>query len=494
MADVELPEIGVVDRIRVDVPDWPGAIVSSRAGSVLLEPPPAGVKWRVEEAPSVDLFYAEEGAEALALQPWTDAGERGAGVKIAVFDVQWFNAAVVDEELGPYETHDCEATRSCDVAMDTLRPRYSFEEGSHGVGCAEVVEDYAPDADLHLVRVNGTTTFENAVDWAIRNEVDVVSMSMSFFNNSFHDGSGPINDAAARLADAGTLLVTSAGNYAQEQWWGDWQDRDHDAYLDFPWGSSYLPVYYGAGTYGLQISWDEFAACGRNDLDVIALSRDGRIVGEAAAAQDPDADACSPVERLTLHADTEDWYWLRVVRKRGAGGVKVGVYARGGNIYDAQGGSLADPASSLAAFTVGAVRASGYAHNAAESFSSLGPTRGGAAKPDIAGPDGLSSRIFGPNGFYGTSASTPAVAATIAVILGANPDLSPIEAADRLAAAAASDNLVWQAPDPALGAGRARLWDVNGEIARGCGTSGGAMIAAPLLWWGRFRRRGACPR
>lgn len=494
MADVELPEIGIVDRVRVDVPDWPGALTSSAEGSVLAEPPAPGTRWRVEEAPVVDEYYAWEGAEALALAPWAAAGAEGAGVKVAVFDVQWFNAELLPDELGAPSSHDCETSRSCDVPMDTLRPRYSFEEGSHGVGCAEVVHDYAPDAELHLVRVNGTTTFENAVDWAIRNEVDVVSLSMSFFNNSFHDGSGPMNDAAARLADAGTLLVSSAGNYALEHWVGDWRDLDHDEWLDFEWGSSYLPIHYGAGTHTVEVSWDEFGACGRNDFDVIALNREGNLVGSAAATQDPEADACSPVERLALHADVTDWYWVRIQRRRGAGAVRVGVFARGGRAYGAVPGGLADPASGAATFTVGAVRASGYAQNSAEFFSSVGPTRGGLTKPEIAGPDGLSSQIFGPTGFYGTSASTPAVAGAIALILGEDPDLTPREAAEKLAANTLDGALTWAPPDPALGAGRARLWSLDADAASGCGGAGGAAIVAPLLWWGGFRRRGGCPR
>lgn len=494
MSDVELPEVGIHDRVRVDVADYPGAIAGSARGSVLLEPPPPGTPWRPEEAPVVDTFVAGEGAEALALGPWWDAGFRGQGVKVAVFDVQWFNAAVIDEELGDVQTHDCELTRSCDVAMDTLRPRYSFEEGSHGVGCAEVVADFAPEAELHLVRVNGPTGLENAAEWAVRNEIDLVSMSMSFFNNSFYDGSGAVADAAGHMAEGGTLLVTSAGNYATEHWIGDWIDLDHDGWMDFPWGSSYLPVYYGAGAGGAYVTWDEFTRCGRNDFDVEAVNRDGEIVGRATATQDPEGDSCVPLERITLQTEVEDWYWLRIRRVRGAGGTRVAVLARGGSVYDPQPGSLADPASSPSPFVVGAVRASHYALGGPESFSSVGPTHAGFYKPDIAGPDGLSSRIFGTTGFYGTSAATPAVAGTLAVLLSARPDLDARAAADLLAANALDGPPAGEPPDPAIGAGKARLWSLEDDASSACGGAGGAAIGVPLLWWGSIRRRGSCPR
>ena len=487
--DAELPQIGIEDRVRVDVADWPGALTSSNNGSVLLAPPPPGTPWRIETAPFVDTYYAREAVEALAVAPWLAAGAGGAGVKVAVFDVQWFNAEVALAELGNPQTHDCETQRSCDSPMDTLRPRFTWEEGSHGVACAEVIHDLAPEAELHLVRVNGQTTFENAVEWAIREEIDVVSMSMSFFNNSFHDGTGPLNDAAARLGENGVLLVTSAGNYAEEHWLGEWADADHDGFMEFDGGSAYLPVYLGSGGGSAYVSWDEFARCGRNDFDVRAVNRAGEIIGRAEAVQDEDADDCWPVERISMRADTADWAWLQVIRKRGAGGVKVGVLSRGSELYGATGGSFADPASSIGAFTVGAVRADGYAHNGPESFSSRGPTRSGHAKPDIAGPDGLSTLTYGPTGFYGTSAATPAVAGAIVLALGEDPDATAAEVADRLAANAMSERFTWQDADPDLGAGRARLWSVDAESRRVCSGGGGAAMAAPLLWWVRSRRR-----
>ena len=482
-------ELGAYDRVRVDIADYPGALTSSVSGSVLATPPPPGTPYRLESTPEVDEYVATEAIEALAISPWHSAGYTGAGVKIAVFDVQWFNAAAAGDELGEATTHDCELQRSCDAQMDTLRPRYTFEEGSHGVACAEVIRDLAPDAELHLVRVNGSTTFENASAWAIRNDIDIVSMSMSFFNNSFHDGTGPLNATADTLANGGVLLVNSAGNYNGEHWIGDLDDQDRDGDLEFPWGSSYLPIELDAGSTTVYVAWDEFNDCGDTDLDAIVYDSDGDIVGHSDSVQDAEGDSCSPLERVTARAEADDWYYLRLLRNRGDA-TRISIFVRGGNVYSPQPGSLADPASSLTTFTVGAVRADGYAQNGAESFSSRGPSHAGTDKPDIAGPDGLSSRTYGPRGFYGTSAATPAVAAAIALRMSAEAGLSARDAADALAASSLDSTATWEQWDGALGAGRARL--VSPElIGNACG-GGGAALAAPLLWWARFRRRGLC--
>ncbi len=487
-----LPEVGPTDRVRVEIPDLPGAEATSERGSVLLAPPPAGTKWGIEEAPSLDSYDATEAIEALGAEAWHADGLVGEGVKVAVFDVQWFDTELWADELGAFTTHDCQAHLSCDVPMDTLRPRYSFEEGSHGVACAQVIRDIAPGVELHLVRVNGQTTLENAAAWAVREGIDVVSMSMSFFNNSFHDGSGGVNDAVDILAAGGVLLVNSAGNYATEHWVGDFTDPDGDNANNFPWESAFLPIYYGAGTHSVQVSWDQFGACGDTDLDAYAYDRAGNLVGRAEARQVKDADHCSPVERLRLVAADADWYWLQVVRHGGDPSTRFAVFARGGDAWRTEPGSVADPASHPSAYTVGAVRAEGYLDNAAEGFSSLGPTHAGYAKPDIAGPDGVTTGVYGARGFYGTSASTPAVAAAIALLLSEDPRLTPRGAADRLSANAISGRATWEGPDGALGAGYARLPPPGSAGDRGCAPGAGAAAFAPcLLWLSSIRRRRA---
>jgi subtilisin family serine protease len=492
--------------VRVDQPDLPGAEATSDRGSLLLEPP-TDLPYRVEPVPEIDqidaseldpegLWLSEESRDVLRAQEWLDRGYDGEGLKIAIFDVQWFNTEEGwhEAELGDYSTQDCFAHRSCELPMDTLRPRYSFEVGSHGVACAEVVRDLAPAAELFLVRVNGLTTLENASQWAARNDIDLVSMSLSFFNESFYDGTGPLNAAVAPIAAEGGLLVTSAGNYAMEHWSEPWNDLNLDGFHDFPWGYSYLPIYYGEGGQRLQLTWNDYANCGDADIDLYLYNDEGELLGRSNIRQSTDGDSCGPVERINFTMQEEGWTYLLVQLVHGDPRLEFDVMSRNGEVWQSMAGSsLTDPGSAADVFTVGAVRADGYATNGPESFSSHGPSHAGLPKPDIAGPDGLTSSIYGPVGFYGTSAATPAVTGALALVMSAFPEKSPREAADWLAAHAASERSGWQEADPGLGAGRARLPSPPGTSNPICG-GGGALLLMPLVGSLRRRRRRAAPQ
>jgi subtilisin family serine protease len=479
-------DVDIDSLVRVDVPDWPGAEVSSDEGSVLLEPPPAGTRWRTEPVPRVDSLVGGEAIEALDAAPWHDAGIRGAGVKVAVFDVQWFGADTLDA-LADYPRNDCYTHRSCEAPFDPLRPRYSFETGQHGVACAEIVATLAPDAEIHLVRLNGLTTLENAVDWAVREGIDVVSMSLSFFNESFYDGTGAVNAAMDELAAGGVQMVVSAGNYAQDHYADTFRDEDVDDRHEFPWASEYLAIELPPGPATIYLSWDEFGrACGTTDLDAYVYDQDGNVVGRSTTEQDRDADKCEPVERPRVDAPEEGWYYLSVVRKAGpASGVRFQVLSQDGSIYRAvPEGSVTDPGSSPTVLTVGAVNAVGYLDNAPESFSSTGPTASGLAKPDVLGPDGLSSSVYGSRGFFGTSAATPAVAGAVALLLSEDPLLLPEEAAERIRGHAVDFGPAWGAPT----AGYARLPAPGTGGESGC--AGRAAVLLPLVLLARRRRSG----
>lgn len=493
------------DLVRVDQPDHPDALLSSSRGSVLATAP-ADMAWRVEEIPWPDLLLAEElglpstveapsgeggtaweALDAMSIRPWheagVDGGRGGDPVRVAIFDTQWGGLTLAGTE-GPLagnpliSSHDCHTHRSCEPAIDDLRPFFSWESGGHGLACAEVILAVSPGVRLYLVRVSTQTALENAVDWASREGIEVVSMSMSFFNGSFYDGTGPIAEIMDRLHAGGALMVTSAGNYSTQHWSGAFRDLDRDGTHEFSDERRTLPVYLGAGTYRFMLSWDDFDRCGRTDLDAYVYADDGRVIGRSERLQQEGED-CEPVERVRVNAEVEGWTYLEVRRASGADDVRLDVLARGGQVWEGRpGGSVTDPGTHPAVLTVGAVRADGYLSNDAESFSSQGPTLGGLDKPDLAGPDGLSTSVYGPTGFYGTSASTPAVVGAIALLMDQDPGIDAFEAARRLRSHTLSDDqAVWAAADPALGSGKVRLASPEG----GSRCAGGLFFAPGLL-------------
>jgi len=436
--------------------------------------------------------------DVLGVERWHSAGFKGQGVKAAVFDVKWFGVEISEAELGDVETHDCYSHAACAEPMDTLRPRFSFEVGVHGMACAEVIRDLAPEVDLHLVRVNGLTTFENAVAWAVREEVDVVSLSMSFFNDSFY-GDGDVAAAVGELVEAGILLVTSAGNYATGHYQDTFLDTDGDGYHEFPWGTESLPVDLPAGEgRALTMQWDDDDDCGRNDLDLVLLNRAGNRVGAAERRQDLEAKSCSPVERLDAVRADSDWYWLKIRRSHGVEPVRMDIVSTRGRLFRSMaGGSVPEPGSHPRVLAVGAARADGYLWNPVESFSSQGPTSSGVAKPDLVAPDGVSTSVYGSDGFFGTSAAAPMVVGAVALWMSRDPGLSPFGAGDALQRIARTEGDLWEAKDPAFGAGRLVLGPPSAFTGEaGCAwrgmSTGWFGVWLPWLLW--TRRREAMPR
>ena len=478
--------------VRVDDPDHPDAIARSHLGAVLEAPPEPGTAWRVEEIGHVEQvgpMHSDEALDAMGIAAWHDAGFTGQGVSVAVFDLQWFGAELDDAELGSYETWDCWAHEGCTPEIDTLRPRFSYERGVHGTACAEIVREVAPGAELHLVRSNGVTAFENAAQWAIREEIDVVTLSMSYMNNSFYDGTGAVSEIVEEMTEGGVLLVTSAGNYADGHWSGPFTDTDGDGIMEFDDGSERLRVYFRSGKKrGIAMQWDNYRRCGDTDLDIVVYSADGTILDVGDAEQDPDADRCSPVERVAPTIDRDQWAEIEVHRVAGDPAVMVNLITSSGKIERTMPGySVTDPGTHPMAWTVGAVNATGYLDNPIEGFSSQGPNFAGDPKPDIVAPDGVSTASYGPTGFFGTSAASPAAAGALAVVMSADPELDARAAADRVESWAVSDRTAWQGVDNERGAGLLRLPDPDGELP-GCLGRGAWLAGIIVLPWGRTRR------
>lgn len=470
--------------IRVDVPEHPSAIATSAYGSTLAWPPSDGTPWREAPVPEItdiktDGWTAVEALDAMGVHEWHESGIDGSGVKIAVFDIQWFELEQ-HPTLNTLPSHDCFGHRSCALPINTLHPQFAFETGGHGIACAEVIQDIAPGADLRLVRVNGLTALENAIDWAIREDIDIVSMSMSFFSESFYDGTGSINAAVDKLVDAGILLVNSAGNYARQHSTDWFSDPNQNGRHDFPWDSEYLPIYLPKGETKISLTWDDYRRCGATDFDAYIYNEADALVTRSTKVQNVGDDNCFPVETLKVNSPDDAWHYLLVYKKSGRHDVQFKVMTRKGRVYEpVTEGSVTDPGSHPHVFTVGAVYADGYRLNPIEGFSSQGPTESGENKPDIVGPDGLTTSVYGQRGFFGTSASTPAVAAAVALIMSRESGLTARQAAINLQSNAISMDSVWIPHDSALGAGKAHLPSLQ-ETHTGCGQ--GTPLLMVLCW------------
>lgn len=492
--------------VRVEDPDYPGALARSETGAVVAEPPTDGTAWAPESVGVPDVILADPEAplpvpgalgDPVVLTHadlWHARGFTGKGVRVAIFDVAWFGGDTSVEVLGDADvyTHDCFASPSCEAPFDPLRPHAANEGGVHGWACAEAVHRMAPDAELHLVRTDSFTLLEDAVAWAAREGIDVISMSMSFYSDSFYDGTGPHTPLMDTLAASGALMVKSAGNDGQLHWAGTYVDADGDGRMDAD-GDNAVEIYLD-GSPGLTLSWDEYGGrCGHTDLDLVVVSPDGDIVGASHALQPPpEPQLCRPVDVLTPVVKTPGTYRVEIWQRHGQRvGLDVNLVAKSGAFaHPVTDGSVVDPGVHPLVAAIGAVRATNYWTGPAEPYSSRGPTRARTVKPDLMGPDGLVSSAFGAIGFYGTSASTPVVAGLVAVVMSEDPSLTSAEAFAKLQGWAHLPTPTQQTDLNALGPGMARLPDPDPD-PRGCGQHRliGGIALVPLLGLRRRRRQ-----
>lgn len=324
-------------------------------------------------------------------------------------------------------------------------------EGSHGVACAEIIAATLPGVKLHLYKVYTPAQLETAVIWAKQNNVRIISHSVSWFNYSFYDGTGTINEIANRAVDSGIVWVNSAGNYAKRHYHGvGFTDIDGNGVMEFPSGAEYLPVYLHEGKqYNFYMNWNSYGNTVGKDLDLYLFLLGSGVVDFSTNNQQSGA-FISPTEGISYVPLVSGWYGIAIVNwtyiDTGNYFIPSGIhiFSTGAEIENFFGlpsdrvsaMSLTDPATAEKVITVGATYWNPSSYGL-EDFSSRGPTSDGRQKPDVIGPDGTSSLIYGYSSgnrnldrnlgrsFFGTSASAPYVAGVAGYILSRHPGYSP---------------------------------------------------------------------
>lgn len=351
-----------------------------------------------------------EGVQAVGASLLHNLGLRGRNVKVAVLDLG-FN--VYDPEI----SENVQEYRSFRFDGDITGG--SEESMNHGTACAEIVVDMAPESELYLYNFETDVEYLMAVDYAISRNVDIISMSVGFLNVGPYDGSNHVAQAADEAQAHGVFFVSAAGNEARSHWSGVFKDDDNDGLHNFTPDDEENDVSVEKGSLlTVFLSWEDWPSTA-NDYDLYLY---GGPFNEILAVSDEAQNGSQPpVESIAYHAVWPGTYRI-VIRKAGsAAPMKMHLFTNFELEHYVQEGSVVPPGDASGAFTVGAVNLDGEL----EPYSSRGPTVDGRIKPDITAPDGVSTWIYGGERFYGASASAPHVAGAAALLLEAEPNLTP---------------------------------------------------------------------
>lgn len=416
------------------------ATVAAQSPVGFIRPPDTAV---VAGLPAGDT--TSEGVAGANADAWHSAGWQGQGVRIAVIDAgfQSYNAAVSSGDLPA----DVRVKNFVDFQSD------SDIDGTtlHGTACAEIAHDMAPAATLYLLKISTDIDLNQAVDYAISQNVDIISTSLTFLNVTPGDGTGRFAGMAQRAHDAGILWVTAAGNYRETHWSGTFTDTDGDGYHEYAPGVEVNVFGPGNNTafeipsntvLTASIRWDDWSAITEDYLlSVVRYNPATSQFEIASSSNNPQTgqQGQRPTERTT-HLTSGDKAIYGVVIQRVSGSRPVHLHLITPNreldrrMTAMSLGSLSDVGGLV---TVAAADSKPpYKH---ERYSSEGPTNGpggqpggGQSKPDLTAFANISTASYYPSRFNGTSAATPHVAGAAALVMSAYPHMQPDEARDYL--------------------------------------------------------------
>ena len=413
------------------------------------------------------------GVQVSGALDWQNAGDQGAGTKIAIVDAGF--AGLSDEiAAGHFAANQNDATHLVSTSCD------SFNNTQHGTAVAEIVHEMAPSAELFLFCVSDNIGFNLAVKAILdynnadndpTDDITIGSSSLAFPLDSRGDGSGSqLSTASAVRAarQAGVLWVQAAGNYAQDHWGGTLADANGNHIVDMHGGpnkneeNDIVRIEAGQSAQ-IALQWDQWPATSLT----LSLAAEGyRCLDDACTNQQainpggnglptPISVTSAPGDSPTLllpitNSTASPEQWTIFIRNNGSAlpsrrydltyfGVDA-ISANACPVLDsldlcvtppaAYAESVSAPASSPFALGVGAHYVFDQDLTTVEDYSSRGPTIDGRTKPDMTGYDGTDSYLSDfSGGFFGTSAAAPHVAGAAALVKALHPawDASQIQ-------------------------------------------------------------------
>lgn len=344
--------------------------------------------------------------------------QTGKGAKVAIID-------------GGFDISNSE------ISANIVEARSFRQDGSirgdnprHGTACAEIVVDMAPDVELYLFTIKYSLDFIDAVNYAISQDVDIISISLGFHNAGPYDGTSRVSQVLDDARNAGVLPVVAVGNDAQRHWSGGFQDTDSDDWLNFAESDQTNSFTLHKGEeVEIFLSWNDWYRSDQ-DYDLFLFREFNNSLIEVDVSSTTQSGFSFPTESITYTANISGTYHISIYNSDASGETEFDLFVLdGGSLeYKVPSGSISNAADSKGAVAVGALN---WKDNTLERFSSRGPTADGRIKPDIAAPDGVQTTAYSTP-FFGTSASTPHIAGLAALLVGSSPSITADEMADVL--------------------------------------------------------------
>jgi len=312
------------------------------------------------------------------------------------------------------------------------------KSANHGTAVAEIISDVAPDSELYLYEINTDVEFGRAIDEAINNNVDVITMAAGWPNLPT-DGTSHITKKIEDAISKGISVIVPSGNFAQRHWEGQFLDDNLNAWHEFAENDEGLSITVSESQINnnvpimVYLNWDDKNK-DYSDFELILVDPSGKIVEYSADTQTVNS---KKIENIFFMPQTSGVYALGILDAKKPNILSdvhkystLELFSINNNIeYPVSVSSVIVPSDAQGVIVVGAVN---NKDGVIEPFSSQGPTNNGKSVPNIVGPNGVTTISQNGNLFYGTSATTPHVAGIVALMLDVNSELTPIQLLEKI--------------------------------------------------------------
>ncbi|MEN6449607.1 MAG: Ig-like domain-containing protein [Thermoguttaceae bacterium] len=349
----------------------------------------------------------------------------------------------------------------------------SVGSGDEGTAMLEIVHDLAPGASLYFSAPSTSAEMVNAINYLADTQgCNVIVDDLGYYDDQpfFEDGTGTIAEAVNHVTSVHNVTyVTAAGNDALRHWQG--MAAAGQGYQEYHAGDNTMRFSVPAnGALSAILQWSDAWGSSTNDynLDLLAWTgADWTYVGSF-----PETAGIPEAGGTYVNTSGYTTLGLRIWKANGAAIRELELYTPRNDTMDLDDTTAADSmfaqTAVTSAITVGAIRASEPGNDAVESSSSHGPstiysnfttqTKNLRQSLDVCGIDGVSTAIgqtiYFTDPFYGTSAAAPHIAAIAALLLDANPNLTPAQVSTALSSTAVDLTAYGTGYDNTSGSGR----------------------------------------